>query len=182
MASAPSVPAFVYAGTWSETTRKHPAMKFMEAATHDFDANGPTAKWYTSDPSFQKADGSEYHGLEQTVSAFKELYGAFTSYHHEPYFLICSATDEGYEMLGQAKLFANLPGKAAAGESKVKDPSGKEWDMAVPGAFHFWYVPDEKAENGQGMGIKRTEVMCDGSVPMGIMLKRGLISPKDLGL
>ena len=178
MASVPTVPAFVYTGTWSETTRKHPAMKWMEKVTNDFDANGPSAKWYTSDASVQKGDGSEYHGQEQTVAAIKEVYGPFTAYHHEPYFVMCSATDDGYEMLGQAKLFANLPGAPGAGESKVKDKSGKEWDLAVPAAFHFWYVHDEKA----GMAIKRTEIMSDGSVPMVIMLKRGLISAKDLGL
>jgi hypothetical protein len=43
-------------------------------------------------------------------------------------------------------------------------------------------VNDEKAENGHGMAIKRTEIMSDGSAPMVVMLKRGLISAKDLGL
>ena len=157
-------------------------MKWMESFTKDFDANGPSAKWYTANASLQKGDGSEYHGREETIAATKQLYGPLTSYFHEPYFVYCSETDDGYEMLGQAKLFANLPGAPAAGESKVKDQSGNEWDMALPAAFHFWYVNDEKAENGLGMAVKRTEIMSDGSVPMGVMLKRGLISAKDMGL
>ena len=106
----------------------------------------------------------------------------FISYFHEPYFLMGSETDDGYEMLGQATLFANLPGAPAPGESKVKDKSSKERDLSVPAVMHFWYVNDEKAENGLGMSIKRTEITSDSSVPMGVMLKRGLISPKDLGL
>ena len=85
-------------------------------------------------------------------------------------------------MLGQATLFANLPGAPAAGETKVKDASGKEWDMGVPSGFHFFYKKDDKADNGLGMFIKRTEVMSDSGVPMGIMLKRGLIKASDLGL
>jgi hypothetical protein len=180
--TAPTTPAFVHRGTWDETTRKHPAMKWMEAFNKDFDTHGPSPKWYTADASFQKADGTEFHGREQVMVANKELYGSLTSYFHEPYFVTCNETEDGYEMLGQAKLFANLPGKPSAGERKVKDKSGKEWDMSIPGAFHFWYVNDEKAENGLGIAIKRTEIMSDGSVPMGIMLKRGLISAQDLGL
>jgi hypothetical protein len=182
MASFPTTPAFVYRGTWDDTTRKHPAMKWMETYTKEFDTHGPSPKWYTADASLQKADGTEYHGREQSITAIKELYGPLTSHFHEPYFVMCSRTDDGYEMLGQAKLFANLPGQPAAGESKVKDKSGKEWDIGVPAAFHFWYVNDEKAENGHGMAIKRTEIMSDGSAPMVVMLKRGLISAKDLGL
>lgn len=73
-------------------------------------------------------------------------------------------------------------GAPAAAESKVKDKSGKEWDLSVPAAMHFRYVSDEKAENGLIMAIKRAEITSDGNVPMGLMLKRGLISPKDLGL
>jgi hypothetical protein len=182
MSSAPTKPAFVHSGYWDPTTRKHPAMKWMEAFNKDFDANGVNPKWYTADASIQKADGTEFYGREGVIAVARELYGPFTSYFHEPYFVMCSETDDGYEMLGQAKLFANLPGAPAAGECKVKDKSGKEWDLSVPAAMHFWYVNDEKAENGLGMAIKRTEIMSDGSVPMGIMLKRGLISSKDLGL
>jgi hypothetical protein len=48
--------------------------------------------------------------------------------------------------------------------------------------MHFWYVIDEKAENRLGLAIKRAKIMSDGSVPLGLMLKRELVSPKDLGL
>lgn len=43
-------------------------------------------------------------------------------------------------MFGSADCFFNLPGAPAAGESKVRDPEGREWDVQVPGAFAFEYV------------------------------------------
>jgi hypothetical protein len=65
-------------------------MKWMEAFNKDFDANGVSPKWYTADASVQKADGTEFHGREEAVTVSRELYGPFTSYFHEPYFIMCS--------------------------------------------------------------------------------------------
>jgi hypothetical protein len=94
-------------------------MEWMEAFNKDFDVNGVNPKWYTAVTSIQKADGTESHGRKEVVAVARELYGPFTSYFHEPYFMMCSETNDRYEMLGQAKLFANLPGAPAPGESKA---------------------------------------------------------------
>jgi hypothetical protein len=65
-------------------------MQWMEAFNKGFDANGVSPKWYTADASVQKADGTEFHGREEAVTVSRELCGPFTSYFHEPYFIMCS--------------------------------------------------------------------------------------------
>lgn len=182
MSSVPTTPAFVHHSTWDDTTRKHPAMKWMEDYTLDFDTHSFSPKWYSKDWTLHKADGGVVSGREAGIAALKEIYGPLTAHFHEPYFLICTEIADGWDMIGQAKLFGNLNGSPAAGEAKVKDRQGREWDMCVPGGFHFHYVKDPGAENGGGILLKKTEIMSDSGVPMGIMLKRGLIKAQDLGL
>jgi hypothetical protein len=183
MTSFQTVPAFVHYGGWDETTRKHPAMKMMETITNEFDnSNQLNRNWYAADTSFQKADGVEYHGVDEVIAAVEEGYAPFTSHYHEPQSMMCIETDDGYKMLGWAKLFGNLRGAPAAGENKVKDRLGREWDTVILGGYSHWYVKDEKAKNGLGMAIKSGEVRADGSTLMKVMLRRGLISAESLGL
>jgi len=182
MSSAPTQPAFVHHGTWDNTTRKHPAMKWMEQYTLDFDTNDFSPKWYSKDWSLHKADGVIISGRENGIAALRELYGPLTSHLHEPYYLVCTEVADGWDMIGFANVYGNLNGSPAPGEKKVKDLQGKEWDLRVPSGFHFHYIKDSKAENGGGIVLKKTEITSDSGVPMGIMLKRGLIQAKDLGL
>lgn len=79
-------------------------------------------------------------------------------------------------MLGQTNVFFNLSGNPAPGEKKVSDASGKQWDVSVPSAFHCLYVNTDG-----GILFKRIEIMSDSSPPMKMMIKRGLIDPKELG-
>jgi hypothetical protein len=79
-------------------------------------------------------------------------------------------------MLGQSNVFFNLPGNPAPGEKKVSDASGKQWDVSVMTAFHCLYVNAEG-----GILLKRIEIMSDSSPPMKMMIKRGLVNPKELG-
>lgn len=182
MSSVPTKPAFVHHSTWDDTTRKHPAMKWMEDYALDFDTHSFSPKWYSKDWTLHMADGRMVSGRDEAIAAIRELYGPLTSHFHEPYFLVCHDVADGWDMIGQAKLYGNLNGKPAAGEEKVKDRQGREWDMALPAAFHFHYVKDPGAENGGGISLKKTEIMSDSGVAMGIMLKRGLIKAQDLGL
>lgn len=48
----------------------------------------------------------------------------------------------------------------------MKDLEGREWDMSIPGVFHFHYLKDPGAENGGGVVINRAEFMSDSGVPM----------------
>jgi len=181
-----STPAFVSYGTWGPETRKNPAMKWME----DYTVNVidkqqwslPYSEYHADDFSVLKPDGNEVEGGEQAWAAIKELYSPFTEHLHEPFFLSCHETDYGWEMIGQAMVYANLQGKQAAGEQKVKDLTGKEWDIKVPGGFRFQYVKDAKAKNGGGIVLRMTQIMSDSGPAMMGMMKRGLIKASDLGL
>ena len=86
---------------------------------------------------------------------------------------LCSA------VLGQANMYANLhvPGS----EPKVKDGTGKEWDVVTPSAFHFEYVRDSKAEH-DGVRLKSTRIFADSGPALMMMLRRGQMKPADLGL
>ena len=84
-----------------------------------------------------------------------------------------------FTQIGQADVYANLhvPGP----EPKVRDPSGKEWDVVTNSAFHFEYVKDSKAKH-DGIKLKSTKIFCDSGPALMLMLKRGQLKPADLGL
>lgn len=180
MADLPTVPAFNHNGSWNESTRKHPALNVMETITTEFErTNKLNPNWFTADVTFQNENGSEFHGVDNVLAAVRQYYSPFTSLYHEPQSFMCTDTDDGFKIKGQAKLFGNLPGPAADGEIRVKDKTGKEWDIAIPGGWINEYV---KYENELGWAIKRSEVPGDGGIVKDVLLKRGQISAKDLGL
>ena len=77
-------------------------------------------------------------------------------------------------MIGQAWLHANLPGEPKTGERRVKDLSGKEWDVKIPGGFHFVYVKQEGAPH-DGIVLARTEIMSDSMPAVQILMARGVM-------
>jgi hypothetical protein len=188
MPSAATTPAFIHYGDWDDITRAHPAMRWMESFTRAWDSRewaidpSVSSKWFTSDFALTKADGTSTVGVEKGINVLRETYGALTGHLHEPYYVVVNETNNGWEMLGQATLYANLPGTPVSGEVKIKDGEGKEWDMSVPSAFHFCYVRDESAKNGGGILISKEEMISDSGVAMAILLKRGVLVAKDLGL
>lgn len=179
MTSTQTAPVFIHTGTWDDTTRNHPAMKWMEDYCIEFDKGTFQPTWYTSGLLFHKANGEVVKGRDQAIAAMKQLYSPLTAHFHEPTYISCCETSNGWEMIAQATLFGNLSGNPAEGEEKKKDKSGREWDIAVPSGFHVHYV--KGGDNG-GLLIDKAEIMSDSGVPMGIMLKRGLIGARDLGL
>lgn len=82
-------------------------------------------------------------------------------------------------MTGNAWAYVNLPGQSSAG-NKIKDLEGQEWDMRVPGGFHFVYAKDDSKAGG--IGLKSTKITSDSGPVVVELLKRGVIGPKDLGL
>lgn len=108
-------------------------------------------------------------------------YGFFTSYRHEPYYA-CSyeAPDgSGYELTGNAWVYANLPGDHSG--PMVTDADGKQWQMRVPGGFHFKMVKKSDAQH-DGMVLARSAITADSGPIVMQLLKRGLMKPSDLGL
>lgn len=107
------------------------------------------------------------------------IYGAFAAHLHDPNFLSCTETKDGWDMIGQANVFGNL--HVEGKEPKVKDSMGKEWDVMTPAAFHFEYVRDGKAKH-DGVKLQSTKTFCDSGPALMLMLKRGQLKPADLGL
>jgi len=178
--SYPRTQAFIHNGYWDEETRAHPAMKWMEAYTLDMESHTFDPKWYTSDFSLHKADGRVFNGLEGALVGLRETYAPLPKHFHEPYYLSCIETQDGWEMLGQARAYAILPGKPAIDEVKVKDNiHGLEWDIALPAAFKFRYVKDTNGPDG--ILMSRTELMSDSGPALKRLLKRGVLKWQDLG-
>lgn len=176
--SVPTQPAFIHVGTWDDETRKHPAMKWMEEFTLNFNKRGDWGQdesdWLSSDTTLVKPDGSSHTGNGLAFKQSKEMYQFFTSEFHEPYFLVTWETKDGWEMIGQAHLFANLPGEATPQEAKVKDLQGREWDVKIPGGFRFEYVRQDGAPH-DGIVLRRTEIMSDSMPAVQLLMARGVI-------
>ncbi len=175
--SVPTKHAFVHNGDFDSTSRKLPVMEFMERFRDDYDKGTFDPKWYTPDFTYVAPDGKVNEGREKSIEALKTLYGPLPSWRHEAFYLNCYETEVGHEMIGKATLWVQLPGEAAAGEEKRTDGDGKQWDLAGPGTFMFQYVPD-----GDGFAIRRIAITADTSQIVLGLLKRGVISPKDLGI
>jgi len=173
-------PAFVHQGDWSGESDNHPAMKWMHEYTNeydkgDFDAMWSSKKYLTSDFQYSKSDGTIYPRGQESWDAVKQSYSFFTSYYHEPYFLVCYELDDksGWAMIGDAWLYCNLPGDAKGTE--VKDQKGRNWQMRVPGGFHFIY----KKQDG-GIRLATTAITSDSGPVVVALLQRGIMTPADL--
>ncbi|KIY00399.1 uncharacterized protein Z520_04084 [Fonsecaea multimorphosa CBS 102226] len=177
--SVPTKAAFVHYGDFDSTTRKLPVMEFMERFRDDFDTKSFDPKWYAPDFTYVAPDGTVSEGRDKALDAMKALYGPLPKWCHEAFYLNCYELDDSgsYEMIGKATLWANLPGEPAQGESKKTDGEGKKWDLAIPGTYLFNY-----AKAGDGFVLKRIELTGDTGPLMVGLLRRGVLSSKDLGL
>ncbi|OCK75302.1 hypothetical protein K432DRAFT_362330 [Lepidopterella palustris CBS 459.81] len=180
--SFPTKPTFVYSGTWSAESRAHPAMKWMENYTINvIDAKKfdiPATEYHVPSFTLQKSDGTIIEGAEKAWASNKETYAPFPAHMHEPQYLFCTETENGWQMMGRANLFVELPGQPGTGEKKVKSVSGKEWDAVMPSAFHFEYVKDK--DGVDGIKLAKTEIFSDPFPALRLMLKRGVIKPENI--
>jgi hypothetical protein len=180
--SSPSQPACVHYGDWDDQTRAHRCMNWTEQWAMAFERKEnwerPYTEWQTSNTIFIKSDGATFTGAE-SWEATKAVYAPLAKFHHESYFLICVGTDYGWEGIGQATIYANLPGERGAGEPpRVRDKraSGEEeWDVAVPGAFRFEYVKNDQGMH-DGIRVRKTEIMSDSLSIVMTLAKRVVIS------
>lgn len=94
-------------------------------------------------------------------------------------FLVCFEDGEdGWQMIGQADMFANLPGDGVL--EKVRDRQGREWDVRVPSAFRFQYVRHEGAKH-DGILLKMCKIYGDTAPVLGKMTQRRLLKKEDFG-
>ncbi|KAK0342825.1 hypothetical protein LTR91_023173 [Friedmanniomyces endolithicus] len=176
--SYPTQEAFVHAGTWDATTRKHPAMKWMEDYTNNiidgrkFHETASSVGW-TTEFTLKKSTGEVVEGADKAWAALQEIYAPFSEHVHDPTFCVCWETEKGWDMLGVASMWYNLQ---APGEGKMKGFGGKEWDGVLSSAFKFAYIKGGK----DGVELASTEIFSDPSAAMVQMLKRGMLKPEQL--
>lgn len=179
--SHPTTPSYIkYLDNGWEKAREHPAMAWMEKYTNFFDLRAfdtPHSDWHTNDFTLHKADGAVVKGGRQAWAALAEIYGPFAAHVHNPVFLACWETADGWGMMGCADVCINLP--VSGEQPKVKDRYGKDWDVIIPGAFKFDYVKDASAKY-DGLKLRRTEIFYDSGPAVKRMLQRGMIKPEEL--
>ena len=152
-------------------------MEWMNRFRNDFDKATFDPKWYRPELVYVAPDGTAYEGRDKALEAIKALYGPLPAFRHEAVMVNVIERDFGYEMIGRAMMWANLPGEPAPGETKKKDADGKEWDLVGPGGFRFFYVKE-----GNNFALSRLEMMAD-TAPLTLgLVRRGVISTKDLGI
>ncbi|KAH8652682.1 hypothetical protein BGZ60DRAFT_436267 [Tricladium varicosporioides] len=179
--SFPTVPA--YTGSckgWEERLKEHPVMDFMFSFSFAFDEGtlktspDEYKSYLTDDFTFVNSSGQSIP-YPASWPATTAMYAPFTSHFHEPFHYVITPTAAGYDMVGQAMLYANLPVPSSA--PKVKDLQGREWDLGVPGAFHFSYVKDEGGV--KGLRLSREVLFADGISMVKPMIERGMIGAED---
>jgi len=166
-------------------TCAHPAINLMENFTNNaigglqYQSGTPYSDWYIDDLTMYKANGEVIHsGKKAWVEGLPSTYGPFKAHLHDPDSLSCYETKDGWDMIGQVDVYTNL--HIEGSEPKVKDSSGKEWDVVTPAAFHFQYVKDSKA-NHDGIRLKSTKILCNSGPAHILMLKREHLKPADHG-
>jgi hypothetical protein len=162
---------------WEEI-RAHPALAWMEKYTLDvFDNNSvrtdaaQMAPWHTADLVHINADGTRYEGFDTVFAAIQQIYAPFAAFVHEPRFSIIWETEDGWEMVGEAVMYADLP--VPGGEKTHEDMNGRKWDLGMPGSFHFFFVKD--ASGPDGIKLTRSDFVSDTFPAVQEMMKRGMV-------
>lgn len=163
------------AAAWEKRFRDHPVVDWMLDFEEAFDfgdmKSGPWNAWVTDDFSFTKPTGECIAGGEPAWAAVLETYAPFVAHYHEPFFSAQWETPTGYELIGCAKMFVKLP---VPGKDTTKDQEGREWDVGVPGAFHFEYTKDPSGP--KGLKMKSQKIFADGIPLVSEMVKRGMVT------
>jgi hypothetical protein len=178
--SYPTIPAYqTYFTNAEERLREHPVLDFMIAHQEAFDSGKmktePYTVFHTNDFTFTKSDGTILPPGEESWKGWLEGYAPFTKYYHEAQYVCVYERNGGWEMMGIATVYADLP---VPGEKTKKDSTGRQWDVAVPGALLFTCVKDPTGP--KGFKVKSITIFGDGTPVVGEMIKRGMNKPEDL--
>lgn len=175
-----SVPAVVVHINGSNTQhREHPVLDFLFTHQEVFDHGNmktqPYTQFHTDDFVFTKSDRTVLSPGEASWKGWREGYAPFTEHLREARYCCVYECDGGWEMVGIATVYANF---AVPGEKTKTDRSGRQWDIAIPGALLFNCVAD--ASGPKGFKVKSISLSGDGVPVVGEMLKRGMVIPEDL--
>jgi len=172
-----TVPAYVqHPAGWPDATREHPAIDFMfefEQALDfgDLKTQGYPASHLTADFVY-KCNGTAHPPGKPSWDKYTADIAGFTAHYHEPLYYVIYETATGWELVGTAAIYVNLP---APGEGKVKDLMGREWDFKMQGAaFHFELVKD--ASGIKGVKLGKQEVVGDMLALAAELVKRGMVT------
>jgi hypothetical protein len=172
----PTSPAYIqHVEGWPEHTREHPLIDWMfdyEKALDFGDMkSGSYAPWHTDDFVFVRSGIPQPAG-EPSWKKLVTAYSIFTAHYHEPSYYVIHETTTGWELIGEAKLYVNLPVSSTA--EKVKDAEGREWDLVAPSAFHFLFVKDSSGLKGIKM---QKQVIHSSDIGLAKeLVKRGMVT------
>jgi hypothetical protein len=178
--SYPTIPAYQTRANGAERlSREHPVLDFLIDHQEAFD-NGnmktePYTVFHTDDFTFTKSDGKVLPPGEASWKGWLEGYAPFTEHFHEARYACIYERNGGWEMIGFANVYANL---LVSGEKTKTDSSGRQWDVAAPGALFFTCVKDPAGP--KGFKVKSMTLYGDGVPVVGEMIKRGMVKPEDL--
>lgn len=125
----------VHQGDWDSKTDENEAMKFMHYYTQQYDDPNTNKddlfnNHVTKDFQYVKADGTVFPPGKESWDAVVGTYAPLKEYHHEPYFFTCWETREGWDMTGNAWLYANVAGGTDADQTLTSN-NGKKWEVKV---------------------------------------------------
>lgn len=200
-------PAFIHTGSWDDTTRGHPCMKWMycthaidlhslafflvylsnaarrEQYTNAVDAKAwdsePSSNWMTSDHKLYKSTGELVSGGEASFFCLsKELYAPFSAHLHDPDLLVCWESDGGWEMLGVATVYWNLAVPSAATSTSEKIKDRTGKEWEGAAPGAFAFKYAKQADGG--IKLAKSAIYTDSTKAVVEMMKRGMIKPDDL--
>ncbi|KAJ6263726.1 hypothetical protein Dda_2296 [Drechslerella dactyloides] len=178
--SYPTIQAYqAYTNGTEERLREHPVLDFLFHHQESFDHGNmktePYTVFHTDDFTFTKTDGTVLPPGEASWKGWLEGYVFFTEHLHEARYVCVYERDGGWEMVGVANIYCNLP---VPGERTKTDLSGRKWDIVVPGSFIFNCVQDSAGP--KGFKVKSMTLFGDRVPAVAEMIKRGMVKPEDL--
>ena len=132
--------------------------------------------YYAPDFVFVKSTGELITG-DDGVNAFHAQYALFDLFFHGPVYSTIVATDDGYRLMGFARLYINLPASSlneyGREERKHEDMHGRKWDCVGQAAFFFDTVTDPSSPHGQY--FKRMQSLMDPVHVLAMAVERGIV-------
>ena len=132
--------AYVVHGELDAKARTIAPYGYMEDLLAFFDSadHGNVADYYHEDFSVNTPHAEKHtHGHGAFADSVGKFFiGPFKEFKHLDYTRTAVQTKEGWDMYTRAEIYANLKGDPLPHERRIKDDSGREWDVVVP-VFYY---------------------------------------------